>query len=475
MIQITRVLARQFRAMLRKSVLAGMPKGGHIPVVLQAGRDGLRLHAHQVDVGLEYHLPGSHAPEVITCPSNVLDDCQGNKDTPVTFEDKTGTIQVRWDDHSVPQIRDYPRGDPDDPSAFPELPQRFTPSKPELLTALAHGVQCASHDAIRFAINRLQLRGSSSEIVSTDGRQLLVQKGIGFPWKEDLLVPALPIFGSPELPQNGPVTLGRTKTHVSLRIGPWTIVLSIDSQGRFPQYENVIPKMTGTVTRWQIDPDDALFLDQTLPRLPGASNDHEPVTVDLNGEVVIRSRESSESRTTEVVLARSKAVGEPVRFSMSRTVLARAVAMNFLELRVVNADKPMLFQDEKRQYVVMPLAKELVIGPSNDAICIVSAEPQPVAHPSTIERRKRSMSAPSTNGHNSSNGHSTSNGVSAKTVSSTTPKVSSGGINALIGEALALKGVLRDAYTRTNQLMVALKRQKKQSQAVQASLAQYLL
>ena len=35
----------------------------------------------------------------------------------------------------------------------------------------------------------------------------------------------------------------------------------------------------------------------------------------------------------------------------------------------------------------------------------------------------------------------------------------------------ALKGVLRDAYTRTNQLLAALKKQKKQSQAVQATLA----
>jgi len=38
-------------------------------------------------------------------------------------------------------------------------------------------------------------------------------------------------------------------------------------------------------------------------------------------------------------------------------------------------------------------------------------------------------------------------------------------------EAEALKALLRDAYTRTNQLLLAIKRQKKQAHAVRATLA----
>lgn len=218
--------------------------------------------------------------------------------------------------------------------------------------------------------------------------------------------------------------------------------------------------------------------------MPGASEDLQPVTVDLNGEVIIRARESNPSRCTDLLLARSKTSGPPVRFSFTRVFLARAARLHFSEMLVVNADTPVLFQDEKRTYVVMPLEKQFALGPSDDAVRIVSAEaqpvphpstvpaePQPVTHPTTVERRKRIMPTPSTNGHSAANGNGAFNGEPVKAVRSAPTPGSSSGSNALINETLALKAMLREAYTRTNQLLAALKKQKKQSQAVQATLA----
>ena len=45
------------------------------------------------------------------------------------------------------------------------------------------------------------------------------------------------------------------------------------------------------------------------------------------------------------------------------------------------------------------------------------------------------------------------------------------GLDALLTEAEALKSSLRDAYARTNQLLLAIKRHKKQAHAVRATLA----
>ena len=45
------------------------------------------------------------------------------------------------------------------------------------------------------------------------------------------------------------------------------------------------------------------------------------------------------------------------------------------------------------------------------------------------------------------------------------------GLGALIQEAQALKDALRDAYGRSNRLLVALKRHRKQSKLVQTTLA----
>ena len=58
-----------------------------------------------------------------------------------------------------------------------------------------------------------------------------------------------------------------------------------------------------------------------------------------------------------------------------------------------------------------------------------------------------------------------------KSASASPTNGSGGGINALIEEAESLKAVLRDAYERTGRLVVALRRQKKESQVVRNTLA----
>src|SRR5205085_6939639 len=98
LISIPQLLARQFRVILRKSAPAGLPRSQKPTLVLQAGHDGLHLRAQYPDVCLEYHLPGSHPSEVLTLPSQALDDFEGKKDSPVSLE-KVGanTVRARWD------------------------------------------------------------------------------------------------------------------------------------------------------------------------------------------------------------------------------------------------------------------------------------------------------------------------------------------------------------------------------------------
>ena len=58
MIEITRALARQVRAVLRKSTPPGTARGHRPPLALHAGRDGLRVRGHHTEVMVEYHQPG---------------------------------------------------------------------------------------------------------------------------------------------------------------------------------------------------------------------------------------------------------------------------------------------------------------------------------------------------------------------------------------------------------------------------------
>lgn len=59
MIEITRTLARQLRAVFRKAVPRSEGRGPRPPLTLHAGRDGLRVRTHHPEVAVEFHQPGT--------------------------------------------------------------------------------------------------------------------------------------------------------------------------------------------------------------------------------------------------------------------------------------------------------------------------------------------------------------------------------------------------------------------------------
>jgi hypothetical protein len=345
---------------------------------------------------------------------------------------------------------------PSDLPTFPGLPESTTTNEPGFLKALADATQSAAQVAIRYAVNHLQLRGKAGEIVGTDGRQLLVQSGFQFPWTEDVLLPASPVFACREISQDEAVGIGKTDSHVVLRIDPWRLFFPIDKEGRFPRAEDVVPRESAVSTRWHVDPADAMFLEKALDRLPVVGDDENAgVTVDLNGQAIIRARTNGQGRATELVAAKSAIDGKPVRLHINRNFLARALRLGFREVLVVKADTPILCQDERRKFVVMPLSDKIAIPPSDNVLRVSTSEETPSLNVSTPtpHRRISTVTTLETNG-------------------SATPAPSNGNsTGSLIAEAEALRTMLHDAYLRSGKLVVAIKRQRKQAQAVQSTLA----
>ena len=84
------------------------------------------------------------------------------------------------------------------------------------------------------------------------------------------------------------IQIGKTDTHVVLRIGPWTLWHAIQKDARFPRVEDAIPGPETATTSLQVDPEDARFVEAALERLPGADALHGPMTIDCNGKVALR-------------------------------------------------------------------------------------------------------------------------------------------------------------------------------------------
>jgi hypothetical protein len=314
----------------------------------------------------------------------------------------------------------------------------------------------------------------------------LVQEGYRFPWSEALLVPRSPAVLAKEVPLDASVEVGRTKTHVALRLGNWTFYLRIDADSRFPNIDAVIPRSSQIASRCKIAPEDTAFLLQSLPRLPGQDDEHAPVTLDLHDGVVIRAKAAEQDRVTEVVLQRSTASGNAIRFCTDRELLARALNLGFNEIQIVDAATPILCEDGHRRYVWMALERD-AISPTADAVRIVSvstAVGEPAPNKPRLARHSRQRSA--LNGTTSHAGIQKSsagvlpapfpNAQEASTVvqAAQVRSRSSGadnGLQTLIDEAEALKNVLRDAYTRTHHVLTVARRQRKQANAVQPVMA----
>src|ERR1700676_2473816 len=112
-----------------------------------------------------------------------------------------------------------------------------------LLPALDEASRTAGREpGGRFALTRIQLRGRRGDVVATDGRQLLVQAGFPWPWDDDVLIPRSSVFSCREFAGDGAALIGRTKTHVAVKCGPWTLLLVIDGHSRYPDVQAIIPR-----------------------------------------------------------------------------------------------------------------------------------------------------------------------------------------------------------------------------------------
>jgi hypothetical protein len=334
----------------------------------------------------------------------------------------------------------------------------MVPNEPGLLSSLHESMQTASKEAGRFATGHVLLKGKTGELIGTDGRQLLIQGGYRFPWPDDVLIPSVGVFGGKELPTSLPVHIGHTDTHVAVRVGDWIFWLVIEKEGRFPDVQGVIPKGQGT--ELQLDARDAAVLNRSLSVLPGANDDNSPVTVDLNGQGVVRAQASGQDHSTELILDHSQVTGQPKRVCMDRQYLARASRLGFMRLAVLDADKPIVCRDERRQYVWMPLSKDGVLQPHADDVHVSTArQDQPAkapTRPSPRPKEEPQAGTPRTVPLKKSN-----------------PKRAKGGAGTgeLLEEAAEVHRLLRETLTRFQGLVRAIKVQRRQHRLVRSTLA----
>jgi hypothetical protein len=182
-----------------------------------------------------------------------------------------------------------------------------------------------------------------------------VQKGLSFPWQEELLVAALPLVAARQLAAGRRILWGKTTSHLCLRRGPWTFYLACTDPALYPAVLEAVPPLEEASTGVQMTPTDAALLMRTLSRLGWHRLQDEAVTLDLAEYLVVHSQQSGQKSVCTLALRSCRVLGPPVRLRTASSYLLRGMQLGFRELIVTTPAGPLRCQDGWRSYLWMPL------------------------------------------------------------------------------------------------------------------------
>ncbi len=363
MILFNRVEARDFHALLARCV-AGRPRGPAPPVVLRIAQ-GMRTLACTTGHGvmLMHTVSSDECDDLLVLPGSILPEVEGSTDEGVTL-DRQSKLRgaIHWHGGSKPRKLPVELLLPGKQHEVPALPS-LTSVSAKVLSALHECGRSAARDNGRYALSRVQLQGRAGRVIGTDGKVALLFGGIKFAFSDDVLVPALPVFGAKPLSRVSEVKVGRTETHLVIVAGPWSVWLPVETKARYPDVADIIPKHPATIAG--IDEQDAIELLKLLPTLPGNKDDNRPVTIDANESVKFRGRDPDTSETKEITLIRSRATGPPTCVAIDRRFIAHAISLGCRKLRLT-PDKPFVVEGDGICFVALPLDPAFIVPPKDD-------------------------------------------------------------------------------------------------------------
>jgi len=157
--------------------------------------------------------------------------------------------------------------------ALPSRPsQTSNHSASRVFEALADAVRCVDPSNTERALQGICLRGSTSQMISTTGAQLLIQEGFDLIEEGDVICPASKIFASKELLaiDGEVVAVGLVNEHLYFAFGEvefWLRTISTIN-GNYPNVERFLVPADGATTL-NVDPGDRDFALSKLNTLSG--------------------------------------------------------------------------------------------------------------------------------------------------------------------------------------------------------------
>jgi hypothetical protein len=393
MIEIPRQEIARFRTVARRCVV-GRPRGQAPPVSFKQTAEALTLSVRLGEVTLSLRGPSRcNIEECVVVPLGLLAEIEGSGTDSVMLQaTDTGQISCRWSERGE-QREVVSEAVVETEESVLSSPARLKTVGAPFLAAL-HECGRTTGPNPRFGLSRLQVRGKSGRVIGSDARQLLIWGGFGLPFSDDLLVAAVPVFGSREFAAEAAVRVGRTDGHLVVHVGPWTVALQVDREARYPDVFSVLPKLPGAARLHLSDVDSDAIGRVLADRPVTRSEEAGPVTIDLAPQASLSVPGRSQRRPIQVRLGRSTFAGTPLTTGIDPRHLLRALELGFRELHVENRDGAILFRDGERSYVVARQSSESQSSSDGQARPLASVRPDRSETISTPHANGRSPQAP---------------------------------------------------------------------------------
>ena len=333
LITFSRRLARRVRTVFRRA-LRPSPRGASPSVAIVATPRLLRFAARNEHIAISYEEGGRFSPAELAVPLSFFADCEGSPPDMVELvATESDALIASWNEEGIEQTLAVEKCSL--PAELPPLPPTMTTNPTRLLAALRDASDTTDSSSTRYALGCIQIRGKRGEIVATDGQQLIVQRGFDFPFEDDVLIGHHHVFHASELLAANQVAVGLHEGWFTLRAGNWTVQIKVETEGRFPRVDDVIPPIQRSVASCRLSPNDSNRLVRSLPLLPCNDEQDAPITIDLNGHFAVRAKSTCVARPAEVVLNDHRPRG--IRFVWPAIVAIYSAPVNFALVNCISS------------------------------------------------------------------------------------------------------------------------------------------
>ncbi len=435
-------------------LVSRLVKSSELPTAISFApcSDGLQFAAFTDAAVLTLTVPSSAAPDPFTLPWTTVKEFASKKNDKIDLDVSGNTVALSWNVNGVPQHRSLPSLGLTDKRLPPVPNDQITHSIKTFDMMVAAG-KCVDAENTRYSLGSICLRGSKAKIVSTDGRQALIQDGFSFPWEKDVLCPVSKIFGSKELREPGDtVKIGFEDHWVFFNVGDVNIWLK-EIEGKFPMLDQ-FTKNIDHFTWLNIDPSDALFVSDRLDNLPGKTDRELPVYIDLNGHVAVRGHDQTQQTATELRLTKSRYDGSNVMMPVNRRFLKNALDLGINRIGFDPKDRtPLIGYADRRTFIIMPLEGDepKVEG---DKITVLASNTKAVLPEKSPKAIRIAKPTPATKVCRN-----------VKPRSKATTKI------VLLDDAVKLRQNLRETLTGVNDLIRSIKAQRRQDKLLRSTVA----